>query len=88
MKLEIYEPHYVGYVSLNPYEWEYNGRYAQNARYLENHTTPTESSSYQTDDGEIVEVEADIQDEEQHLRRISAQLLAGKVWHTEIVQDG
>jgi hypothetical protein len=87
MKLEIYEPHLVGYVSLNPYEWEYNGKYDDIANFLERNIQPTESDSYVNDEGDIVEVENEITDEKQKLIRISSHLKNGGVWHTEIVDE-
>jgi hypothetical protein len=87
MKLEIYEPNLVGYVSLNPYEWEYNGKYEDIAYFLARNIQPTESGSYINDEGAIVEVENEITDEKQKLIRISSHLKSGGVWHTKIVNE-
>jgi len=87
MKLEIYEPHLVGYVSLNPYEWEYNGKYEDIAYFLDRNIQPTESDSYVNDEGGIVEVENEITDEKQKLIRISSHLKQGGVWDTVIVDE-
>jgi len=86
MKLIIYDPHQVGYVSLNPYEWEYNGRYPKVESFLERNIQPTESQSYETDDGKIVEVKKEIEDEEQILRRISFNL-NNYGFLTEIIEE-
>lgn len=87
MKLEIYEPDLVGYVSLNPYEWEYNGKYDDIEHFLARNIQPTESDSYINDEGAIVEVENEITDEKQKLIRISSHLKKGGVWSTNIVDE-
>lgn len=71
MKLLIYDPDKVGYVSLNPYEWKYDGRYEDVYYFLDRNIQPLEHKGYRSDDGTIEEVEEVITDEEKHLRRIS-----------------
>lgn len=88
MKLEIYEGGYVGYVSLNPYEWKYIGKYPETREQLSNFDGVEKYESYRTDSGEIVESEIEITDEEEALRKIGENLTTGGVWGTKIVDDG
>ena len=75
MKIELYEPHKVGYVSLNPYEWEYEGRYPRIRELLESH--PTFYEGIVTEDGEG---EREITDERKYLSRLSRKMKQRKLW--------
>lgn len=88
MKLEIYEGGYVGYVTLNPYDWKYVGKYPATREHLSNYSGSSRRESYRTDDGEIVESAVEITDEEEALRKLGQNLTKGGVWGTKIVDDG
>jgi hypothetical protein len=86
MKLEIYEPHKIGYVIKEPYEWEYNGRYPAVSRFLSNNHDFYKSKAYR-EDGEIVEDEKLIVDEEDYYDQVSSGLKKLGVWHTKVVEE-
>ena len=86
MKLEIYEPHKVGYVSLDPYEWEYNGRYPRVSELLE--MKPDYHRGEAAGEDGMDEAWVKITDEEEYFERLSADLRANLVWGTKIVEDG
>ena len=93
MKLEIYEPHKVGYVSLDPYEWEYNGRYdrvelilswqREYQKYL-----PIEEEDLEDFEGEVQGEREVVLEDREYLMALSRDLKANKVWETKIVEDG
>jgi len=82
MHLEIYEPHEVGYVSLDPYEWSYEGRYQKVVELLG--SNPTFYEGIATEDGEG---EREIVDDRDYLIRMGRELYKRKVWDCLIV-DG
>ena len=82
MYLEIYEPHKLGYVSLNPYEWEYDGRYQEVVELLD--SEPTFYEGVVTDNGEG---EREIVDDEDYLRRMSRELKNRGVWDTVLTAE-
>jgi hypothetical protein len=83
MKMKLYEPHDVGYVSLNPYEWEYSGRYPEIEALLESH--PVFYEGIVTEDGEG---EREITDDKKYLSRLKKELKHRKLWHVELIEDG
>ena len=90
MKLETYEPHKVGYVSLDPYEWEYNGRYERVEELLRWNLDYSKSVPVDTSEFEgRVEAEREVELEgREYLMALSRDLKANKVWETKIVEDG
>lgn len=88
MKLEIYEPGQIGYVSLSPYDYEYNGRYPEIERFLsEKPTFRGMTIDFADTDADGVEIVTP-DDGELYLRYMKEQLFKMKVWDLEIVQNG
>jgi len=86
MKLEIYEPHKLGYVIMEPYEWEYNGRYPAVGRFLENRP---EFYNYDggREDGVTYSITEEVVDEEEYYRFVTSKLQKLGVWGTKIVEE-
>ena len=82
MYLEIYEPHKLGYVSLDPYEWEYDGRYHEVVELLD--SEPTFYEGVVTEHGEG---EREIVDDGDYLRRMSRELKNRGVWSTALTAE-
>lgn len=86
MKLEIYEPHKVGYVSLNPYEWEYDGRYQSVVELLESQPDFQKGISVPSEEDEIADGVKDATGED-YLQMIARELYKRKVWNCLIVDE-
>ena len=87
MYLEIYEPHKLGEVHLDPYEWTYDGRYPEVEQLLEGKPVLKKGVAVTNDEGdESVDGEVELEGEE-YLMRLSRHLKDRKVWNTRIVKD-
>jgi len=82
MYLEIYEPHKLGYVSLDPYEWEYDGRYPEVVELLDSEPTFYEGVAIDDWDGE-----REIVDDRDYLLRMSRELKNRGVWDTVLIAE-
>lgn len=83
MKLELYEPDYVGYLKLNPYEWEYDGRYPRVSHYLSFEPTLKKGVATPDSDGETV-----ITDEEEYLNYMARYLKDRGIMITKLIENG
>lgn len=82
MYLEMYEPHKLGYVSLDPYEWEYDGRYQEVVELLD--SEPTFYEGVVTNHGEG---EREIVEDEDYLLRMSRELKIRGVLDTVLTAE-
>ncbi len=86
MKLEIYEPHKVGEVHLDPYEWTYDGRYPEVTSFLDGKPELKRGLGLTNSEGDAVDGEVELTGED-YLIRLSRHLKDKGVWNTEIVSD-
>lgn len=88
MKLEIYDPGKVGEVTLNPYEWTYDGMHSEVHRYLDGKPRLYRAiASEPENDGENVESEVLIEDEETYLRHLARDIKIRGPYDCVIIND-
>jgi hypothetical protein len=89
MKMELYEPHELGYVSLDPYEWEYNGHYPEIERILKSKPTFERVDGVDVPDGETGENRVNItpEDGEEYLQMLGEHLKLHWLHEYKIVNE-
>lgn len=80
MKLILYEPTEEGWVTVDPYDWEYTGRFIEVERYLESEPELDSWESFGDAEGSVERTG------EEYLVELSRQLKMRGIYSTNIVQ--
>lgn len=80
MKLILYEPAEEGYVTTDPYDWEYTGRFDEVTEYLKSEPQLMEGVSSPEGEGDVELTGED------YLRRLSGEVKNRGIYFTEIVE--